>query len=164
MVSLFGVITLVPLSLFLIFGIGPVVGLDIAGAGLAVTLYHAAASLVLIRYLRQARGGLRLTPRPLRWPMFRDVLGVGLISSLAVVQINLTVIIVTGLVGRFGEAAMDGYGIGARLDYLFIPVLFGLGSALLTMVGTSTGAGDSIRVRRIAATGAIIGAAFTGCS
>lgn len=163
LVSLFGVFTLVPLSPFLIFGFGPWPGLGIAGAGLAVTLYYAAASLVLIRYLRKSRAGLRLALRPLRWSLFRDVLGVGLISSLAVVQINLTVIIVTGLVGRFGEAALGGYGIGARLDYLFIPVLFGLGSALLTMVGTSTGAGDFARARRIAATGSIIGAGFTGC-
>lgn len=163
LVSLFGVLTLVPLSPFLIFGLGTVSGLGIAGAGLAVTVYYAAASLVLIRYLRKSSAGLRLRLRPLRLPLFRDVLGVGLISSLAVVQINLAVIIVTGLVGRFGQAALGGYGIGARLDYLFIPVLFGLGSALLTMVGTSTGAGDIARARRIAATGAIIGAVFTGC-
>lgn len=163
LVSLFGVFTLVPLSPFLIFGLGPLPGLGIAGAGLAVTLYYAAAGMVLIRYLLKSTAGLRLTLRPLRWPLFRDVLGVGLFSSVAVVQINLTVIIVTGLVGRFGKAALGGYGIGARLDYLFIPVLFGLGSALLTMVGTNTGTGDFARVRRIGTTGAIIGAAFTGC-
>jgi len=163
MVSLFGVLTLVPLSPLLIFGLGPFHGLGIAGAGLAVALYYTAASLILTRYLRKSVAGLRLVLRPLRWALFRDVLGVGLISSLSVVQINLAVIIVTGMVGGFGEAALGGYGIGSRLDYLFIPVLFGLGSALLTMVGTSTGAGDFARARRIAATGTIIGAGFTGC-
>lgn len=162
LVSLLGVFTLVPLSPFLIFGFGTLPGFGIAGAGLAVTLYYAAAVLVLIGYLRKSSAGLRLTLRPLRWALFRDVLRVGLMSSLAVVQINLAVIIVTGIVGRFGEAALGGYGIGARLDYLFLPVLFGLGSALLTMVGTSMGAGDFERARRIAATGTIIGAVFTG--
>lgn len=163
LVSLYGVLTLVPLSPLLIFGFGQLPGLGIAGAGLAVTLYYLAASLVLVRYLRSSPQSVRLKLRPLRWALFRDVLGVGLISSLAVVQINLAVIIVTGLVGRFGEAALGGYGIGARLDYLFIPVLFGLGSALLTMVGTSIGAGDIARARRIAITGTAIGAVFTGC-
>ncbi len=90
------------------------------------------------------------------------MLGVGLVSSLAVVQIILAVIIATGLVGRFGEAAVSGYGIGARLDYLFILVTFGLGSALLTIMGTSIGAGDVARARHIAITCTLIGAAFTG--
>lgn len=163
LVSLLGVVTLVPLSPFLIFGVGPFGGLGVAGAGLAVALYYSAASLVITRYLRTSGAGLRLTMRRLRWPLFRDVLGVGLISSLAVIQINLAVIIVTGIVGRFGEAALGGYGIGARLDYLFIPVLFGLGSATLTMIGTCIGAGDLARAKRIAWFGTTSGACFTGC-
>lgn len=163
LVSLFGVVTLVPLSPLLIFGMGPIGGLGIAGAGLAVTIYYSAASVIIALYLRKSGAGLRLTMRPLRWSLFRDVLGVGLISSLAVVQINLAVIVVTGVVGRFGEAALGGYGIGARLDYLMIPVLFGLGSAVLTMIGTCVGAGNLARAKHIGWIGTVIGACFTGC-
>ncbi len=162
LVSLVGAAVLIPLSPFLIFGFGPIKGFGIAGAGLAVTLYYSAASLVLVRYLSTSRAGLTLKLRPLRWPLFRDVLGVGVISSLAVVQLNLAVILVTGAVGRFGAAALAGYGIGSRLEYLFIPVLFGLGSAVLMMVGTCIGAGDIPRAKRVALVGALIGAAFTG--
>lgn len=163
LISLLGVVVLIPLSPLLIFGAGPLKGLGIAGAGLAVTIYYSAASLILLRYLRTGRAGLMLTTRPLRRALFRDVVGVGLISSVAVIQINLAVIIVTGTVGRFGEAAIGGYGIGARLDYLLIPVLFGLGSAMLTMIGTCIGAGRIARAKRIASTGTILGAVFTGC-
>lgn len=163
LISLMGVVILVPLSPLLIFGAGPVQGLGIAGAGLAVTIYYSAASLILLRYLRTARAGLTLTVRPLRSALFRDVLEVGLISSVAVIQINLAVIIVTGTVGRFGEAAIGGYGIAARLDYMFIPVLFGLGSAMLTMIGTCIGAGRIARAKRIASIGTILAACFTGC-
>lgn len=163
LISLLGVVTLIPLSPLLIFGAGPLVGLGIAGAGLAVTIYYSAASFILLRYLCTGRAGLTLNVVPLRRTLFRDVLGVGLISSVAVIQINLAVIIVTGIVGRFGEAAIGGYGIGARLDYLFIPVLFGLGSAMLTMIGTCIGAGRIARAKRIAAIGTILGACFTGC-
>lgn len=163
LVSLLGVVTLIPLSPLLIFGLGSFGGLRIAGAGLAVTLYYSAASLMIASYLRTSRAGLTLTLRRLRWPLFRDVLGVGIISSLAVIQINLVVILVTGIVGRFGEAALGGYGISARLDYLFVPILFGLGSAVLTMIGTCIGAGDVARAKRIAWIGTMIGAFFTGC-
>lgn len=163
LVSLLGVVILIPLSPLLIFGIGPLDGLGIAGAGLAVTVYYCAAAIVLTRYLRTSRAGLALRLRPLRARLFRDVLGVGLISSVAVIQINLTVILVTGTIGRFGEAAIAGFGIATRLDYLFLPVLFGLGSAMLTMIGICIGAGDLARAKRIAWSGTTIGACFTGC-
>jgi Na+-driven multidrug efflux pump len=63
--------------------------------------------------------------------------------------------------GRFGAAALAGYGISSRLDYLLIPILFGLGSAVLTMVGTCIGAGDIRRAKRIALAGTLIGAGFS---
>ena len=43
-----------------------------------------------------------------------------------------------------------GYGVASRLDYLLIPVLFALGTASLTMVGTNVGAGQMRRARHIA--------------
>lgn len=160
-VTLVGVAVLIPLSPLLIFGFGPIKGFGIAGAGMAVTFYYSAASVALVRYLRTSRAGLTLKFRRLRWPLFRDVLGVGIISSLAVVQLNLAVILVTAVVGRLGAAALAGYGIGSRLEYLFIPVLFGLGSAVLMMVGTCIGAGNLPRAKRIALAGTLIGAGFT---
>ena len=44
--------------------------------------------------------------------------------------------------GPFGSLALAGYGVGSRLEYLQIPLVFGLGSALVTMVGTNIGAGQ----------------------
>jgi Na+-driven multidrug efflux pump len=77
------------------------------------------------------------------------------------VQVNLTVACVTGVVGLFGADAIAGYGIAARLDYLQIPLLFGLGTAVVTMVGINVGADQIERARRIAWTGAAIAVGFT---
>lgn len=162
LVTLGGTFVLIPLSPFFIFGIGGFAGFGIAGAGIAVTIYYLGASLILIRALAKGRVGLTLRLAPLRPGLFRDVLGVGIISSLAAVQLNLSVILVTGAIGRFGPAALAGYGVGARLDYIFIPILFGLGSSVLTMVGTNMSAGQLARARKIAIAGTGIGAAFTG--
>ena len=74
---------------------------------------------------------------------------------------NLTVVLMTGLVGPFGTAALAGYGMGARLEYLQIPLVFGMGSALVAMVGTNVGAGQIARAERIAWTGAGIAAGVT---
>ena len=58
--------------------------------------------------------------------------------------------VVTSLVGAFGTLALAGYGAGARLEYLQIPLVFGMGTALVTMVGMNVGAGQAARARRVA--------------
>ena len=56
----------------------------------------------------------------------------------------------TGLIGRAGDAAIAGYGIGSRLEYLLSPLTFGVGAALIAMVGTNKGARQFARARRVA--------------
>jgi Na+-driven multidrug efflux pump len=53
-------------------------------------------------------------------------------------------------------AALAGYGTGSRLEYLLVPLVFGLGAPLAAMVGTSIGAGQQQRALRVAWTGAAI--------
>jgi Na+-driven multidrug efflux pump len=98
---------------------------------------------------------------PLRMRLFRDILSVGLLSAIGTVQVNLTVACVTAAVGRFGADAIAGYGIASRLDYIQIPLLFGLGTAAVTMVGINVGANQMARARRIAWIGAAIAFAMT---
>ena len=45
------------------------------------------------------------------------------------------------IIGRLGPHWLAGYGIGARLEFLMIPVIFGVGGALIAMVGVNVGAG-----------------------
>jgi MATE family, multidrug efflux pump len=156
-ITLAGAIILVTLSPALIFGWGPLPRLGIAGAGASVVIYYGLAALILIAYMRSGRSPLRLSAvRPDR-RLFADILGVGLLSALGTVQVNVTVACVTGAVGLFGADAIAGYGIAARLDYLQIALLFGLGTAVVIMVGTNVGAGQLARARRIAWTGVAIG-------
>lgn len=162
LVSLAGVVVLVGLSPLLIFGLGSFAGFGIAGAGIAVTLFYSAAGLLLLRYLYRGRSGLTL--RQHRWSNHRarDILSVGLMASISAAQLNLAVMVLTAFAGTFGSASLAGYGIGSRLDYLFIPILFGLGSAVLTLVGTAIGAGNLVRAKAVARIGVIFGASFTG--
>ena len=137
LVTLAGAVILVPLSPGFIFGVGPLRGFGVAGAGIAVTLYYCGAAIVMIRYLISGRSGLRLSATRLRWDLIRDILRVGVLSSVNALLLNLTVLLVTAAVGRFGVAAIGGYGTASRLDYVLIPILFGMGTAILTMVGTN---------------------------
>jgi len=160
-VSLAGVVVLIPLSPALIFGWGPFPRLGVAGGGAAVVVYYLGAAAMLAFYMRSTRSPLALRPAPIDRRQFGEILGVGLLSAVGTIQSNLTVTLVTALVGRFGAAAIAGFGIAARLDYLQIPILFGLGTAIVTMVGVNVGAGQVTRARRIAWIGAVVAFCIT---
>jgi Na+-driven multidrug efflux pump len=161
LVSLAGAVVLVPLSPALIFGWGPFPRLGVAGGGTAVVIYYVVAALMLFVYLRSPRSPLALRTTPLSARLFGDILGVGLLSTIGTLQVNLTVTFVTAIVGRFGAAAIAGYGIASRLDYVQIPLLFGLGTAIVTMVGINVGADQVARARRIAWIGGAIAFGIT---
>jgi Na+-driven multidrug efflux pump len=75
---------------------------------------------------------------------------------------NLTVIVLTGVAGHLGREASIGYAMGARLEYIMIPLAFGFGTALVAMVGTNWGAKQQQRARTIAWSGAATVAAACG--
>jgi putative MATE family efflux protein len=158
-----GAAALIPLSPGLIFGWGPLPRLGIAGGAVAVLAYYAVGSIVLAAYLWMGRSVVRLSFAGFRfrWPLFRDILRVGAVAALITVQTNLTIAVATGFVGRFGPAAIAGYGTGSRLEYLLVPLVFGLGGPLVAMVGTNIGAGQRDRALRAAWSGAVIAAGLT---
>ncbi|MDD2466161.1 MAG: MATE family efflux transporter [Desulfobulbus sp.] len=156
-----GTVILVPLSPALIFGWGPFPRLGVAGGGMAVVIYYVFAGLALMLYLRSPRSLLKLRTVPLHGRLFKDIMSVGLLSAIGTVQVNLTVTFVTAAVGRFGVDAIAGYGIASRLDYIQIPLLFGLGTAVVTMVGINIGAGQMARARRVAWIGAALAFGMT---
>ena len=89
------------------------------------------------------------------------ILRVGLVGALSTVATNLTIAVTTGLVGRFGPAAIAGYGTGARLEFLLAPLVFGLGGPLVAMVGTCIGAGQRECALHATWVGAAIATALT---
>ena len=160
-VTVVGVVALVPLSPLLIFGWGPIPALGIAGGAIALLLYYFVGTLALAAYLWSDRSLLKpsLGNVKLRWPLFRDILRIGLVGSISTVATNLSIGVATSLAGGFGPAAIAGYGTASRLEYLLVPLVFGLGAPLVAMVGTCMGAGQYERALRAT----WIGAAMAFC-
>jgi putative MATE family efflux protein len=157
-----GVVVLVPLSPLLIFGIGPFPALGIAGGGVAMLTSFALGAAVLAYYVLSGRSVVRLRAQRLRARFFGDILSVGAVATVSSVQTNVTIGIATALVATVaGPAGVAGYGTGARLEYLLIPLVFGLGAPLVALVGTNIGAGQKQRALRIAFTGAALAFAIT---
>ena len=125
--------------------------------------YYFIGCFVFIWYLWSGPGILK----PPRWPkriardQLFDILNVGATSSIVSLSTNISIATATGLAGIVGAAALAGYGTGARLEYLLIPLVFGLGAPLVALVGTNIGAGQQARALRIALTGGAIAFALT---
>ncbi len=164
MVVVFGELVHISLAPALIFGFGPLQGLGVSGAAISLVISNVLRAVVLTWYAssRRSKGGLSIGWTSLQRHHFADILRVGFLGSINTILTNANVAAVTGLVGSFGIYALAGYGLASRLEYLLIPLVFGLGSALVTMVGTNVGAGQIDRARRIAWTGALLAGGVTG--
>jgi len=157
-----GFILLVPLSPVLIFGFGPIPAMGIAGGGIAVLATIALSTAVMAWYLWSGRSIVRPKFARLRKHLFADILRVGAVGSVSTLQTTLVFMLTTALVGgAAGPGAVAGYGTGARLEYLLIPLVFGLGAPLVALVGTNIGAGHQARALRIALTGGAIAFVLT---
>ena len=141
-------------------GWGPIPSFGMIGVAIGAIIATAAGVLYFLWYLMTGQGRLTLRFRGivLQRKMFHDILKVGAIACLSPVQAVLTVLIFTGLIARLGVLPLAGYGIGQRLEFLLIPISFGIGVASVPMVGMAIGAGNVARARRIAWTAASVSA------
>ncbi len=141
-------------------GLGPIPRLGMVGVALGHIIATAAAVGFLYWYLVTGQGRLKLTMRglQLQWPMFADILKVGALACLSPLTSVLSVLIFTGLIARLGVLPLAGYGIGQRLEFLLIPIAFGIGVAAVPMVGMAIGAGQVARARKVAWTAGLVSA------
>ena len=156
-----GAVLLIPLSPLLIFGLGPFPRLGVIGGGVAMLVYYGAGSAVFAAYLWSGRSVVHLRPARLRLRPLWEILRVGLVAALVSLQTQIVVTAATAFVGRFGTAEIAGYGAGARLEYLLVPLVFGLGAPLVALVGTNIGARQRARALEVAWVGAALAFVMT---
>jgi putative MATE family efflux protein len=144
-------------------GFGPIPRLGLVGVAIGTIVATAGASVFLIWYLVTGQGRLTLKLSNFRLAnferaLFKDILKVGALACFSPLQSVLATLLITGFIARFGTTALAGYSIGQRLEFLLIPIAFGIGVASVPMVGMAIGAGDIARARKVAWTAGLVSA------
>lgn len=152
----------------LIFGLGPVPALGVAGAAAASVTGFGLGGLLAVWMAAGGRSGYRLdaaaiTPSRER---VRDVLSVGVpTAGQHVARQAVRVVIIAVVAAAGGTAGLAAYTVGARVASLaFIPPQ-GLGQALSSVVGQNVGAGNADRANdatRVALALAVVGLVVLG--
>ena len=125
--------------------------LGVPGAAVAVLISSALMVTVILLKLRSKSipASLRKERFQLRKILFDNIFEVAIPASLSPLLVVGTILVLTGLVGRFGTEALAGYGIGSRVEFLMIPLIFGIGSAMTSIVGANIGALNIDRAEKV---------------
>ncbi len=148
--SLAGQIAVTPM---LMFG----AGLGLAGAPIAMIGCQLAALAPRVRWVLGGRGVVRPTlARAQGLAPTRDILGVGVPAALSTSIANLGIMALTGVLARLGEDDLAAFGLTTRLDFVLLSFAFGVGAAVLTLVGMASGARRLDRVHALVVRGGAI--------
>lgn len=154
----------VPLTGGLVLGWFGLPQIGVPGAALSTLIVNGLMGMIMLFLLVRAQSAiaLKLTLSAWRSDLMGDILQVARPASLNPLMNIATILGLTALVSRFGETALAGYGIGTRIEFLMLPVIFAFGTALTTIVGTNIGAGRYKRAEAAGWYGVLCAGALSG--
>jgi putative MATE family efflux protein len=127
----------------LIFGIGPIPPMGVAGAATATLISRAISAAAILVILFRGREKLTIHPHDLRPDLsaWRRLIGIGLplAAGQGIAALGFTVM--QGVVNGFGVAVIAAFGVGNRIIGMFNMPAIGLSRATAALVGQELGAG-----------------------
>jgi MATE family, multidrug efflux pump len=134
----------------LIFGIGPLPKMGVAGAALATFLSILIANVLTIVYFERSYRYLRV--RVSQWkPQFKiwwSMLRIGIPAGAEFALMAVYIVVVYAIIRGFGAAAQAGFGVGARvMQAIFLPVI-AIAFSVAPVVGQNFGGRRADRVRQ----------------
>ncbi len=143
-IQIITVIVNVILDPILIFGLGPVPALGVAGAAIATIIARGVSMVMVLRILITGKRGIKLErkylkPDPTAW---RLIIKIGLPSSVGGGISALGFTVMQGLVNTYGAAVIAAFGVGNRIIGLFNMPAQGISQATAVLVGQCLGRKD----------------------
>jgi len=155
------------LNPLLIFGVGPLPALGIAGSATATLVANALSLAAMLAWLRHRRHPLwigraeRALYRP-DWTILRALVVKGVPMSLQMVVISVAMIAMIAMVNQHGTATTAAYGAALQLwTYVQMPAM-AIGAACSSMAAQNVGAQRWDRVAGTARTGVAFNFLMTG--
>ena len=151
----------------LIFGLGPVPRLGIAGSALATFIAQAISLTAMVHHLYRRRHALCLRGAELKllrvdWHLAGALVRKGLPMGAQISVMSVSGLLMISLVNRFGVDTAAAFGAALQLwNYIQMPA-FAVGQAVSAMAAQNVGAGKWDRVNRIAAVGVAFSIVVTG--
>lgn len=132
----------------LIFGLGPIPRLGVAGAALATVISQAVSAWLGMKYL-QEKGllgnwqGFRLD-----WQIISKTFKIGIPAGVQQTVVSVGQLVVNSLINSFGKVVVAAFAIGVRLEgFAFMPIM-SLSLATSAVAGQNLGAGKMERAQK----------------
>ena len=150
----------------LIFGIGPLPAMGVAGAATATLISRgvSAVAILVILLKRRSRGKVKVRVhagdlRP-NWGCWRQMIGIGLPAASGMAMAALGFTVLQGVVNGFGVAVVAAFGVGNRIIGMFSMPALGLSRAAASLVGRELGAGSPDGAREVVRLSLVVMLAF----
>jgi putative MATE family efflux protein len=155
------------LNPLLIFGLGPLPRLGIAGSAWATAFAQLVTLIALLVHIYRKHNPLRLQRHELGllrldWSIVRTLIVKGVPMGLQLVVMSLSAVLMLTLVNRFGTEATAAFGAAMQLwQYIMMPA-FAVGMAVSSMAAQNVGAQKWERVNATARHGVLYSVLLTG--
>jgi putative MATE family efflux protein len=133
----------------LIFGYGPFPRMGMSGAAVATVISRGITLLVSlwILYYRDKMLSFHKPPLADAVKSWKDILYIGLPSAGTSLIVPISISVINSILAGYGNEAIAGFGVSARVEALGLSIIMALGSVLGPFVGQNIGAGKYDRVR-----------------
>ena len=147
----------------MIFGLGPIPRMEVAGAAWATVISQVfAASLALAYMIGRLKIGTRLRDLArLDWNLTSLTVKIGLPAGAQQTLVSLGMMVIMSTVNQFGSVVVAGSGVGSRLEQFGHLPAFSVGLAVTALVGQNLGAGRDDRVSEVVKWGLLLTCSIT---
>jgi putative MATE family efflux protein len=152
-------LTNIILDPILIFGIGPIPAMGVAGAAIATVIGRGVAAVVLLGYFISGRSSYHLRPKHFlfRLRILKEIYRVGVASMVRMSAGSVIIALANRTAAAFGVIPLAIMGILIRASsFVFMPTV-GLGQGMVPLVGYNFGARKKERVGEFVTKAGLIG-------
>ncbi|HUV82423.1 MAG TPA: MATE family efflux transporter [archaeon] len=148
-IMLVAVVVNIVLDPILIFGLGPFPMLGLTGAAIATVLARAITLIVAlwVLYYRDRMMTFDIPPVKTIIDSWKSILYIGLQVAATRLLSPIAMGIIIALIATYGHEAVAAFGVGIRIEFLAMTVIFALSTVIGPFVGQNLGAGRYDRVK-----------------